>query len=223
MLNLTELIGFGAGGDTRSSISYITSASNESNLTTFTFSSVSFGAATDRSLVIIGVSGRQGNNRQVSAVTIDGISATLITRCDADNACTGIYAASVTSTSGDVVVTFSGGMDAAAIGVWAAYNLKSTTAFAAFSDRATTGATSLPGDVNTPATGIVVSVGSINASTLRTVTWTGVTERYEGAFATTRTYTGGDFTTTVAETPRSIYYTASGSTNNIAISSASWE
>lgn len=223
MLNLTQLVGFGAGGAEPPSISYITSTFDDTNLTTYTFSSVSFGASAGRSLVIVGVSGRQGSNIQVSSVTIGGSSATLITRSDSDNACTGIYAAAATGTSGNVVVTFSGGADAAAIGVWAAYNLKSTTAFAAFSDRAATGATSLPGDVNTPANGIVVSVGSINSSTLRTVTWTGVTERYEGAFASTRTYTGGDFTTTVAETPRSIYYTASGTTNNIAISSASWE
>lgn len=202
------------------SISYITVVSDDSNLTTYTFSGVSFGSSTERSLVIVGVSGRQGSNIQVSSVTIGGTSATEITKSNAENACTGIYAAAATGTSGNIVVTFNSGADAAAIGVWAAYNLTSTSAFSSASANDTL--TTVSANINTPSSGIVVAVGSINSGTLRTVTWTGVTERYDAAFSSTRTYTGGDFTTTSGESPRSISYLASGSVNNLAISSASW-
>jgi hypothetical protein len=204
------------------SVSYITSATDSVGRTTYNFTSTSFGSASDRSLVIVGVSGYDGKSESISSVSVGGVAATQIVQSTSATAMSGIFAAVVSGTSGTVSVTFGSAVTAAAIGVWAAYNLSSTTAFNTNSNLLTSG-TSISANVNTPSQGVVIAVGTIAAGANRTFTWTGVTERYDTSFSSTRTTSGGDFTTTSAESPRTVSYISSGSISYMAISAASWQ
>jgi hypothetical protein len=201
---------------------FVNNYQDPNNFTTYTFSSVSFGEAAGRSLVVVYVSGHDSNSRSISSVTIGGVAATEVTASSAGIMCGGLYQAYATGTSGDVVVTFSGECDAAGLGVWALYDLQSTTASSSASNAATSSDVSV--NVNTLANGFLIAGGSARTGTTRTYTWTNATERFDTTYTGSNSgHTGADFTSTTAETPRAITVQASGSISRIVISSAFWK
>lgn len=209
-------------GGVNPKMQFINSYVDPNNFTTYTFSSVSFGEPTNRSLVVVYVSGHDQNSRSISSVTIGGVAATEVTASSAGIMCGGLYQAYVSGASGDVVVTFSGECDAAGVGVWALYDLQSTTASSAASNASTS--TSVAVNVNTLANGFLIAGGAARTGTTRTYSWTNATERFDATYTGSNSgHTGADFDTTTAETPRAITVTASGSISRIVISSAFWK
>ena len=105
-------------------------AVKSNDATSYTFSSVSFGAeASNRSIVVgIGAGRASSGARNVNSVTIGGVTATKAIEKDSP-AATGSNVAAIafakvpTGTSGDIVVTFNGTMARCGIGVWSATDL----------------------------------------------------------------------------------------------------
>ena len=128
---LNVLLGQNSGAAS-ASISFTASAVSASDLTTYTFASQSLGSAATGRKIIVGVGGSQTSGVAISSVTVAGVPATSIaTNVAASGAFnrSALYIADVpTGTTGDVVVTFASGVLRAGVGVWAAYNLNSSTA-----------------------------------------------------------------------------------------------
>src|SRR3990167_1020796 len=123
MLGVTHLVGFGAGVPAPPSISYITSKVSSTDATEYTFTSVGSGTP-QANYLIIGVTGSP-NNRTVSTLTYNGVSATQIkSQISGDSVDTAeIWIVAPNTSSGSVVVTWSGAQNRCGIGVWAAYNI----------------------------------------------------------------------------------------------------
>lgn len=98
--------------------------------TSYTFSSVSFGAAASNRSIVVGIgAGRSSSGaRNINSVTIGGVTATIAAEQDSP-AATGSNVAGIafakvpTDTSGDIVVTFNGTMARCGIGVWSVTDL----------------------------------------------------------------------------------------------------
>lgn len=150
---------------------------SNSDLTTYTFAALSFGAAAGNRLVIAGISGQNSSARTISSVTIGGVAATqLVTTINGASVFNrvALYAALVpTGTTGDVVVTFSGSCFRAACAVWRATNVFSLTPVSTGSD------TNDPSTANLSvvAKGIAVGFASEYVNGAATsYSWTNLTE-----------------------------------------------
>lgn len=108
-----------------SSVAFLAALADASNLSTYTFSSVSFGAADSERRIVVAIYDRRGAAAEnvISSVTLGGVSATLVD--DAFNILGGsqakvsIYSANVpTGTTGDVVVAFANTAEHIVVGVW---------------------------------------------------------------------------------------------------------
>ena len=147
------------------------------NLTTYTFSGKSFGAASTDRKIIVGAWTRDTSSINVVSATIGGVSASVVI----DHACTSGSMKSIalliadvpTGTTGDVVIT---------------YNTQSSDCYIIV--YATTGLTSsTPTDTSEPASttldvmkgGVVVAL-SENPSTTQSASWSGLTEDLDVLF-----------------------------------------
>lgn len=182
MLQVNQLIGFGAGTDfpVVELLRSTTRLSSTSGLTTYSFTSVSIGAASATRRVIVLVHGRSGtSSRTISSATIGGIAATIdatITSSASGSTIAGIISATVpTGTTATVAITFSGSMFDAAIYPLALDNLRSVTPVDTATASATTGTSLTTGaTVNVEDGGYVVAFASYFANS--TATWVGLTE-----------------------------------------------
>lgn len=127
-------------------MAYVTYAEDTANLTTYTFPSASFGDAAGSREIFVLVRAR-GTSLTVSSVTIGGVSATVeATQYSSSTsviACA--HVAVPAGTSGDVVVTLSGGATEAAIAV---YRVTGRIVAGATSTDAASGATGFAGSVS---------------------------------------------------------------------------
>ena len=160
-------------------VSLTANTTSTANLTTYTFSSQAFGtAASNRKIVVCTC---HDNNDTVSSVTMGGVSGTKATGQIAGSELqTEIwYAAVTTGTSGDVVVTLTGGAGQMGIGVYRVIG-------AATSPSATGGSTgegtTQNDDINVLAGGILIGVSGNRSAA--TCTWTNLTETYDEAIET---------------------------------------
>lgn len=163
-------------------VSYTAQASNESNLTTYTFSTLSFGAADSGRFMVVGVYAAANSDfGNITGVTIGGVTATQLVQIedalgDSDFA---FYGASVpTGTTGDVVVTLNAAPDRCGVAVFRVVKLLSTTPTAATG--ANTGSAPVSANIATTSKGILIGFAGIenNASTW---TWTNMTEQVDTA------------------------------------------
>lgn len=160
-------------------------ATSSSDNTTYNFTTYSIGTASSTRRVIAVFYGDNGSNtgRTVSSATLGGVSATIdaqVTHSSGGSAVVAIVSATVTTgTTATLSVTFSGGMNRAAVWAVAVDNLSGTAA----TDTLTTTATDpLTGTIDWLNQGFVIAGAMTNANT--TFTWTGVTEQVEGNFET---------------------------------------
>jgi hypothetical protein len=153
---------------------YIDNAIDPSDLTTYTFSSLDFGAATAGRYIIVGIAARAvGAGRTLDSVTIGGVSATLIANSPvSDTNISSLAIANVpTGTTGDVVVTFNAAMGRCGIVWWRAPSLVSATP----TDTGTSAADPATDTLTVAAGGFLVVVAFNNGTS--TCTWSNVTER----------------------------------------------
>ena len=116
-------------------INYVTTANDNTNLTTYTFNSVSFGTAAAARYTVVCVGGLDtAGTFSVASATINGIAATRFGNAGASSldvtasAC--FIAANPTGTSGTITATFSEGITSASIVVYRLINLAESGAAA---------------------------------------------------------------------------------------------
>ena len=167
-----------AGGGAAKSISFIDTAILTTNLTTYSFTGLDFGAAQgDRYIIGVAVSGTA--ERSISSATIGGVAARVVVSASGGGAVdrnAGIVIANVpTGATGTIAVTWSSGCAHCAIGWWRATGLLSEVEHHFGSSVADPGVAT----INTLAGGIAVA-GMISTSG-GTFSWTGASERYDQA------------------------------------------
>lgn len=216
---------FYAYGRTYPTVSFRTTAGDAAiNSTTKTFTAQDIGTAKSTRYVVVGVTGTGVNGFSVSTLTVQGISGTkAVETVGATRGFASIWIVAVpTGTAGDVVITWSGTVARAVIGVWALYDIMSPTASATNSGSTTSSAASA--NVNVPGDGVVIAVAYDNGDNgTPSPSWTGVNQRYSNSIAGDSN-TGGEFVEgSVAESPRTINCTWTGSTSSReSMASASW-
>lgn len=154
-------------------VTWTDSASSASATSPHTFTSRAIGTALATREVFVAV-----YNGTTSAVTVGGISASLV--ASAASSTLTLWRASVpTGTTADIVVTFTGGGGRLLISVWAAYNLTSTTPFGTASYFASsTPATNHSTTIDTAGGGILIAVAAaVITSGNGGPSWTGATFR----------------------------------------------
>lgn len=205
---------------------YITSASNTTDLTTYTFSSQSFGAAATDRIVTVTIGARNNVSRTISSVTIGGVSATanvtaINTGSGADVAA--IYSAAVpTGTTGDVVVTFSGSMQRCVVGIYRTVGSSGVAASDTDTDLTLT-SQALTATIDVPAGGSAIGVCWNASGGTSSVAWTNLTEDYETAPETVSNATSGAHSNFAsAQTALAITTTFDAGVARGALAIASW-
>lgn len=173
MLTLTHLIGLGAG-ETLPSFAFGAGATDDTNTDTYTFASMDIGPAAGRSLVVAILGHKAGGSRSLSGITIGGVTATTIA---ARGGAIGgdmwlAYAAGVSGTTANVVLTLDGASARACCQTFALYNLISTTPH----DTAKDDDGSIA--IDCPINGIILAgSGRWLSNSTTNISWTGLTER----------------------------------------------
>jgi hypothetical protein len=187
MLLVNHLTGFNVGGGIDPvGLSFVTSTSSTTDLSTYTFAGQSLGAEASDRKIVVAVGAARAAAFALNTVTVGGVTAyKLVEREDNDGASeatASLWIADIpTGTTGDVVVTFSAA--AARCGV-AIFRLTGSgpVSFTTLADGTDADPT---GTIDVPANGGAIAVSYTNAAT--TTTWTGLTERndttMEGAFS----------------------------------------
>lgn len=164
-------------------VTYVTNRVSTANQTIYTFSASNIGAEDASRVVVVGVFGN-GNftARTISGVTLGGVS--MMPIVDAGNVAVplGLFALAVPAgTAADVVVTFSGGVVDAGIGIWSLTNLQSATP--TDTDADTTASSPATVSIDVQADGVVIALTGEDTS--GSFTWSGITERYDAVVETT--------------------------------------
>jgi len=193
----------GANEVATKSIFYLNRYIQTTNTTTYTFASCDIGTASADRRVIVGAHMYGGTSRTLTSATIAGITATELTSDASSTSNTLLLIAAVpTGTTGDIVLTWSGSCAGSGVSVWYATGLSSDTPVAAARGGITSPVSS--GSLSTVDGGFVVAAATCryNDGTLRTHTWTNVTEQFDVEIENTGTdggsMSGGHAVTTGA-------------------------
>ncbi|MBN9497866.1 MAG: hypothetical protein J0H39_14005 [Alphaproteobacteria bacterium] len=207
---------------TPASVTNVAHDTQNTALTTYTFSSLSLGAADATRRIVVAIAGqRLGSPAEVSSVTVAGISASRVKVQQTGNGndhTVELWAAAVpTGTSGNVVVTFNTGHLRCSVSV---FRLLDAAATAHATSSATNSSAAVSAAIDIPADGVAIAAAYDNGNT--TYTWTNLTERTDqgGAGNNTLSTACDDFAS--AQSARSI--TATQASNNApqALVIASW-
>lgn len=190
---------------------WIGASNSTANLTTYTFSGVSLGTAHSARYIIVGVVTVASSNRTISSASIGGVSATISSNASGTSKGRMIIAAVPTGGTGDVVITHSGGCTSCAIGVWAAYNIGSTTAHHAVTAIASGGTFSI--SVNVPANQ-TIRYACVQQNGSGSTAATGMTNRARANSEGFYDYRFLDYTATSAESPHASSFDDTGSSFN---------
>ena len=165
-------------------VTYVTTAVDTVDRSTYTFSSTSLGAAAfNRWIYIFIYNGASTGFKTATSVTIGGVAATKITSADSTYAGAALWRAFVpTGTTGDIVVSLDGTTQRCGVSVYRVAGL-----YPEVTDLKTTAADSTsPQSVslNCPARGVILAGAYGQHSAIITgVTWIGATEQVDASFA----------------------------------------
>jgi hypothetical protein len=223
MLNVTNLIGFGAGGDFQARVYYVSTA-HQSSGTNYTFSSQNLGTARGSARkILVGISSaNSAAARTVSSVTIAGVSATILVQAQGTSSTSCVCAFAIaevpSGTSGNIDVNFSGAMAQCEIFVYEAYDLLSLTPVATYTDDSAASGTRTFSSVNKPQSGFTVSVvGLRSTASDENISWSGLTEdaeTYSADGAIAMNYGAASQNHTTGSTGNTITATMSNPTTN---------
>lgn len=212
------------------SVTYQTYVDSGTGAQTYTFNNVSIGGP---GLIVVTVHAESNlsSSGTISSATIGGVSATLVQNVtfssnSAQNTYAGIISAVITSGStATIVINFGGGQNynRCAIGVWRIQNYSSSTASVSTNAGTTTSASSSNLTLSSvPNNSVIVSGVTIGTNGLR-VTWTNITERFDGDIASSLTGVSGGDATATSTGNYSITATYSGSSaQGTALVAAAW-
>jgi hypothetical protein len=137
----------------------------------YTFSAVDIGAAASDRIVVVGIVWAYYTSRDLSSVTIGGVSATIVG--GSTTGCAIAYAAVPTGTTANIVLDWPYSVDLVGIAVWRLVGAESApTANGSKADGWTTTST-LSSAITIPADGVGMVVGYCEADIA--ITWTGAT------------------------------------------------
>lgn len=197
-------------------LSFLQTAQDGTNLTTYTFATQNLGTAASDRYIIVAISGREvgGGSATVSSCTIGGVTATINKQAEANGDQLAMCVANVpTGATGDIVVVWSTGMTDCFIAAYRATSLASTTA----TDTGSSTAAAPTYDIDVVAGGFAIAI-SKDRSGAATATWTNLTEDYDSKdgsgndisgsskeFATTQTNLTVTCTWTTSTLPKAIF------------------
>lgn len=223
-LAVTQLVGFGAAeAGSAATITKTDNAVDGSTTTTYTFTSRAIGTAATGRRVIVGVSSGAGSSATISSVTIGGNAASQVVFLDGTVSASTISALYIlqvdAGTTATIVVTFSGSRTSCGIGVWAAYDLLSSTA--TFTGTSSASPPSV-GSVSCSAGGIIVAQGIVYSGSTSTFTWSGLTERFDEQLVSQVAQTGASDAFVSAQSGLTVTATPSVTRTNASLSVASF-
>lgn len=163
-------------------ITALATSQNLSNLSEYTFSSISFGSeAADRYIVVLIAGTGNGSSRTLDSATIGGEDATILGQVSGTGFANYEFSGALllllpTGSSGDVVLSFSGTMDVCFISVLSVTGLGSLSLF----DSASASGTSDP-DVSIDIPASSPAFGAAFRLISTTASWGGLTERTDGS------------------------------------------
>lgn len=201
-------------------ISYTDHAISTVDSNVITFSTRAIGTAAANRLVVVGVTGFNGVAlRSVLSLTVAGVSATIVKATPGTNGAAEVWIAAVpTGATGDIVVTWSGGVQRTGIGVWAIYGA-SATAY----DTGNSTADPLTDTINIDNGGVLIACEfSQGSGGTVTTTWTNITENYDESIEGNTSQSGASDAFATAQTGRTITATFSAGTVDQALAMASF-
>lgn len=217
MLAVTQLVGFGGRiAAPPPSLTFLQATADPTPATTFTFAGQNFGAADPtRRIIVVAHAIDSITAFTFTSITIGGIAATI--HVDGGSSASNIAIASAlvpAGTSGSIVVNLSGGTpDRCAIAVYRAINETSASPHATLLDTSISSGV-FSGTINIPADGWVIAGTQPSGGVSHTgAAWSGVTEQYDNAHASsTFRYSGGFASALAAQANRPISSTESAGT-----------
>lgn len=221
MLNMNELIGFGAGPGLLA-VAYQGRSESGSALSSYTFSGMPIGTPDGSRLVVaaVGYYDNSGATTDISSVSIGGVSATRVNGANqyiVGNYMVGValwVAAVPAGTTADVIVALTETVANCHVATWSIINASSSAA--ANSIASSFGATTatLPLSLNVDAGSVVIGY-ALDITNAGTFTWAGLTENFD--FATgANTHSGASALPTTSGTPMTITATRTGGSNGAA-------
>lgn len=195
-----HLIGFGSAANGGGVQQIVVTGENDtlvdtSNASSYTFNNVSGLNAHTEVFLLVTIRG-SASVQTVTGLTVEGVAASKKAELSNGFQRAEIWAVSESTLTPDIAITLSG----------TAANIKcfvvaTTGASLTAVDTGTSNTNPAALDVDTQDKGLVLACGISSSST--TMTWTGVTEKYDTT-PETQTHTGGYVATTSAETPRTV-------------------
>lgn len=188
-------------------VDYLTYATDETDRSAYTFAGLSLGGAAATRYIIVGYYARAGGSRNITSLTVGGVTATLVSLTSFAQDVAGFAIAAVpTGASGDVVVTLSGEMLRCAVALWRVLGQPAVVD----SDTTTGTAAALSRTLDaTPGGHLLALMAAVNL-TSGSVTWTGADERFD-AYASPLGASGADLATNLTEATVSADYSAGSS------------
>lgn len=185
--------------------SFITSTTDPADATIYTFASQSFGAEAANRYIIVSFGAASATaSRTLSSATIGGVSASILlqTSIAGSSRLSGIIVALVPNgTTGDVVLTFSAGMDRCGIGIYRATGLLSTSAYDTAQNSATSGTSVSTNTIDCPAGGLIIATSQSSATATTNHTYAGVTEDFDNQLEnSTHRTSGGSLSPSTTQT-----------------------
>lgn len=181
-----------------------------------TYNNVSIGTAAANRRIVVAVSTARIDSTTPAAhasVTVAGVSCTKLSDAAASSVSAGhrttiwiTNSAIASGTTAQIVVSV-GSASYVGIGVWALYDLASTTPY---NTKTATGTGALSVSIDVPDNGVVISAATLNAPTSATITWAGATESYDGDNALQK-FGGAAIAGLSAQTGRTVSATQSSS------------
>jgi hypothetical protein len=205
-------------------LSFTASASNGTDLTNYSFSSLSLGSAAADRQMVVGIGAAAGSSRTVNSVLVAGVTASRITGAvgafGSDIA--DLWSAKVSAgTTGNVDVNFSGSMARCTVGLW-----RMTGASAAHHSTLTVSTstqTTVSGNIAVPNNGAVIAITRAVGSGSQSITWSGLTEDMDTIIESGANAVAGAHATPVSSSPLVIGATINGTgVASNALAAASW-
>lgn len=226
-LMINQLSGFGSTPARVLALDKQVDTLDETDLTTYTFSSQSMGAAHDERHMIVGVIGyHESAGRSISSVTLDGNTMTSIATASTGSHIAAIYAIKDTAdTTDNVVVTFNTTMRRCRIIVWRMVGPSGVAAYDTATDTVVTVATlDIPVDI--PKGGAVVAIAGYDgvSGAGASATWTNLTEDTDTSPVSDQLHTGAHDSGFELQAQRAIAVGSNGlnPTLDAAAAAASW-
>lgn len=190
------------------SVTYRSTYGSDTNATVFTSGSLNLGTGTKK---IIGVQGGDTTAVTVSSVVVDGTTATRAIDSVVDGNCdTSMwYVDNDASTSGTVVVTWSGAQGFSGVIVWDGTDI----ATGGPADEISSTANPLTGTIDCAAGGIIVGMAGGGGGN-RTFTWSGLTERLDTTIGADGNMSGASDNFAAAVSGRTVEATQSADNNH---------